>query len=904
MERRQFRRLFREFLLRMVELESLSAEARGDLSKLVGQLASLLIFVSILFSIPGLGLSAVSGFPQAYSMLAWSGEHFLIATTMLVTGLFAVLRWDSTYPDRRDVLVMAPLPVRGRTIFLAKVAGVGSSLVLAILMLHAVAGFVWPLCLNARVPAHRMPRLTTEPATPEFTPSFRELALAEGDGIVAGITRNGERQVFALGAASPDSIFQIGSITKTFTGLALASMAAQGKVRLDEPVRELLLKATAVRPQGGEITLLDLATHRSGLPSIPLNLRRNGRPNPGADYRTPDFYQWLEKRGFGKPGGATFRYSNAGFGLLGEALSARAGMPYPELVRSLVTAPLEMSDTVLTPREEQRERVIRAFDAKHRPAKPWELDALAGAGAIYSTAADMLTYLEANLNAEGRAFAESHGLRGEIGRGMQIALAWLYDTEDGVYWHNGAISGYTAHAFFHPKGRYAAVVLVNNGIGGMPYADLISRYLRDGLAGAPTVSMASVAVPESGGLRGFARLLAAYWGTMLAAGTFIFCTVLTVQGAAAQLLPRRVFLRVSSWLQMGAFCLLVSGYFLQPMLATPEALIAAQGGGWLAWSPSFWFLGLFQQLNGSEALGLLAGRAWTGLVASAVAAAAGYGLSYVRTLRQIVEEPEITPGFRGGNWLPRFGSGFSTAVAWFSIRSLGRSKQHRILLAFYLGVAFAVTIFLMGNPAAQRQLFDAPITGGFGEASAPILGASLMVMGFWVVGVRVAFSIPLDPRARWVFQMAPVEDGFRGLAARRRAMMALSVIPAWVGCAGVFFWMWPWRMAGGHLLLLGMLGMILVEIGLVGVQKMPFACSYLPGKSNFHLTFWLCTGLLVSGVTRFAVFELWLLEEPVWFWGLLGVLGVTLTVLRRRRTGDLAFEEVDSGAVQELGLRR
>ena len=83
-------------------------------------------------------------------LAAWGAEHFLIATTMLVVGLFAVLSWDSTFPDRRDVLVLAPLPVRARTLFLAKVAAVATALALTVVLLHALAGLAWPLALGSQ----------------------------------------------------------------------------------------------------------------------------------------------------------------------------------------------------------------------------------------------------------------------------------------------------------------------------------------------------------------------------------------------------------------------------------------------------------------------------------------------------------------------------------------------------------------------------------------------------------------------------------------------------------------------------------------------------------------------------------------------------------------------------------
>src|ERR1017187_9678518 len=112
MARLQFRVLYREFLFRMVDLELLSAHAQGDMSKLFGQFAALFVFLSMLFA--GVGLAFAGGaarMPLAQRLIfGWVSEHFLIATTMLVVGLFAVLSWDSTFPARRDVLVLALCP--------------------------------------------------------------------------------------------------------------------------------------------------------------------------------------------------------------------------------------------------------------------------------------------------------------------------------------------------------------------------------------------------------------------------------------------------------------------------------------------------------------------------------------------------------------------------------------------------------------------------------------------------------------------------------------------------------------------------------------------------------------------------------------------------------------------------
>src|SRR3984885_8571966 len=259
MDRRQWRVLMRQFLFRVFDLEVLSADARGDANKLLGQFGTLLILVSVGVSFGALILTnpnAPGRDPRdsalVYAMIA---QYFVIATTMLVVGLFAVLSWDATFPDRRDVLVLVPLPVRARTMFLAKVAAVASSLGLTVVLLHSALGLISPLVFASFSAPAALPALTFgAPSAPVAARDIEavmdrdlkqqattgELAPGTGSGVAIGVWKHGERRVFAYGPAKPDSLFKIGSISKTFTGLILARMVAEGKVRLDEPVRELL----------------------------------------------------------------------------------------------------------------------------------------------------------------------------------------------------------------------------------------------------------------------------------------------------------------------------------------------------------------------------------------------------------------------------------------------------------------------------------------------------------------------------------------------------------------------------------------------------------------------------------------------------------------------------------------
>src|SRR5580704_17246338 len=168
MNQRQWRVLYRQFLFRVFDLEVLSAHAQGDANKLLGKFAAVLIFVSAGVAFGASLLADPNGGREpnalvlAFVMIA---QHFVISTTMLVVGLFAVLSWDATFPDRRDVLVLSPLPVRARTMFLAKVAAVASSLGLTILLLHSAMGLILPLVFAGYASPAALPAMTFD-ATP------------------------------------------------------------------------------------------------------------------------------------------------------------------------------------------------------------------------------------------------------------------------------------------------------------------------------------------------------------------------------------------------------------------------------------------------------------------------------------------------------------------------------------------------------------------------------------------------------------------------------------------------------------------------------------------------------------------------------------------------------------------
>ena len=410
---------------------------------------------------------------------------------------------------------------------------------------------------------------------------------------------------------------------------------------------------------------------------------------------------------------------------------------------------------------------------------------------------------------------------------------------------------------------------------------------------------------NGGGFFGVIRSLAAYWITMALAGLFMFCCVLGVQGVTSLLLPRQQFLRLSALLQAGAFFLFFGVYILEPSLEAPKALAAAENQRLLACLPSYWFLGLFQQLNGSMVpeFVALATRAWVGLAIAVCGGVTSVLLAYFRTMRKTVEEPDIMPGVHRMNWYVRFGSLLQTCVALFSIRTLLRSRQHRVLLSFYLGTGFAIVLAYVKTPLGQQGFLHGP-RGDVVDVA--FLVASLWVICFAVIGVRVVIAMPHTLRANWIFRMTEARGVVEYLAAVRRSLLVIALAPVWLLLAILFLFRWPTWPVAGHLAVLGLVGVIVVELCLHGFHKVPFACSYLPGQSKVHVVFW---GLLLVLVPLSAArVERGMLNRPFSYLCMVALLAMIAAAVRWRTaasaaaTEKLVFEEEYPPELLALGL--
>ena len=266
-----------------------------------------------------------------------------------------------------------------------------------------------------------------------------------------------------------DTLFEIGSITKLFTSLLLADMIERGGVKADDPVSKYLPgRAEAPGRNGKQITLLNLSTQNSGLPRPPDNLTPADIANPYADYNQAKLLEFLASYKLMRAPGEKYEYSNLAVGLLGFALAQRARMSYEDLVRERIFRPLHMDHSTISLSAESRRVLAQGYNAELKPVKNWDLDALAGAGAIRSSANDMLKFLAANLGLIDTplkaAMERMRSVRKDMGMPhVDIAMAWHIYSEfpPDLYWHNGGTPDYRSFAGMDPTGKHAVVVLCN-----------------------------------------------------------------------------------------------------------------------------------------------------------------------------------------------------------------------------------------------------------------------------------------------------------------------------------------------------------------------------------------------------------------------------------------------------------
>lgn len=313
-----------------------------------------------------------------------------------------------------------------------------------------------------------------------FGQSIQELAKARVDfnetpGIAVGWLVDGKANYCYFGFADLNSkeavtaktLFEIGSITKTFTCEMLALMADQNEVAISDKAQKYF-PSNVVLPEknGKSITLENLAMARSGLPRLPGNFAPADATNPYFDYTEKELFQFLTNYELSREPGSQYEYSNLGMGTLGYILSKKRGVSYRELVASLITKPLKMHQTFISGEIKDKKKLATGYvDQNAMKAWTWsDQSVMTGAGGIISNAEDMMLYLQAQLATDNspltKAFKETHKERADAGT-MQIGMGW--HIKDHKYiWHNGGTGGFRSFAGFDPEKKRAIVILTNS----------------------------------------------------------------------------------------------------------------------------------------------------------------------------------------------------------------------------------------------------------------------------------------------------------------------------------------------------------------------------------------------------------------------------------------------------------
>jgi CubicO group peptidase (beta-lactamase class C family) len=308
----------------------------------------------------------------------------------------------------------------------------------------------------------------------------------DGIGIVVGVIGPEGRRVISYGHLSQgdprplngDTVFEIGSVSKVFTALLLADMVQRGDVALGDPVTKYLPPGTRIAERNGSpITLLDLATHTSGLPFMPDDA--SVYDDSSAKESAQKLYGFLSHYELSHAPGAEWGYSNIGYWLLGQALASQAHTDYETLLATRILAPLGLTSTAITPSPPMKARLAVGHNAVLQPAPPYSsvsiYSAMAAAGGLVSTVNDMLAFLSVCMGYERSPLASSMALmlnsHRPIDDGSEQALGWVVmregKSDDRLIMHEGFTWGYASDVAWDPKNRVGVVVLSNQlaGIG-------------------------------------------------------------------------------------------------------------------------------------------------------------------------------------------------------------------------------------------------------------------------------------------------------------------------------------------------------------------------------------------------------------------------------------------------------
>jgi len=312
------------------------------------------------------------------------------------------------------------------------------------------------------------------------------ITLANTAGVSVGILKDGKTYFYNYGEttkggklASEHTLYEIGSITKTFTSTLLAFAVQEKKLKLSDPLSKYLPGSAPLEFEGTVITLEMLANHSSALPRMPDNFDEDtDLTNPYKNYSEQqliDFYKTVKLER--KPG-SRYEYSNLAMATLGYILEKIYKKPFEHLVLEKICRPLKMDETREKLLAKDSINFARGHNEKGEATSAWDFQVFAAAGALRSTASDLLKYAKANWG-EGpqslvKAMQLTHKPSLDTGE-VKVGLGWhlIQPEKDTVLLHTGGTGGYRSFLAINKEKKFAVVILANSVVG----ADNVGRSL-------------------------------------------------------------------------------------------------------------------------------------------------------------------------------------------------------------------------------------------------------------------------------------------------------------------------------------------------------------------------------------------------------------------------------------------
>lgn len=294
-------------------------------------------------------------------------------------------------------------------------------------------------------------------------------------GMVIGVIKDGNISTYGYGETTKgngkipnaDNIFEIGSLTKTFTATILAYYVNDGRLKLSDPITKFLPDSVAANSALDDITLLMLSNHTSGLPRLPEDFFTHVRDaaNPYKDYNISLLYSYLKHyKSTAKPG-VQYAYSNLAVGLLGIILEHVSSESFEQMVSQMITQPLNMTNTAQHLSLFQKPRFVTVYNEDGIETEHWDWDALASAGALNSSLNNLLLFAQANLTKPTTRLTKALALTHQLTYNMppKVGLAWHIITVDGVdyYFHDGGTGGSSTFFAFNMEKNIAVIILSN-----------------------------------------------------------------------------------------------------------------------------------------------------------------------------------------------------------------------------------------------------------------------------------------------------------------------------------------------------------------------------------------------------------------------------------------------------------